>query len=453
MLRFIEGQVRHRRSRSLLLAVGILVAAVSFTLLASQSTTSALEVRGTIAKNWRPAYDILVRPRGSYTKLERTEGLVRANYLSGIFGGITSRQWRVILSTPGVEVAAPIENIGYILPFERVAIPITRYLSYDPYQVYRVREAYIANNGLSHYPGPDTYVYYTRAHRFIDQAGDPHEVVPGRAAIPVCNGFNYGGSATPRSPFDLRFQSWLYCFSSRSPNLADRENGAALGKVVGTTTSVYFPLLLAAVDPGQEGKLLNLGHAVISGRALKEDDGPQVVTGAGANRTTVREAPVIAASRISLDETLLATVERLRVPPGIDLQSMLASPKARRFLERLPAQKVGVQHIRLQDVFERMVAEASGNAGLGTFESYRTVSPVGYRVLSGGRVAPVPVGNPESDWLSSFFATYLTPPIENQDVQFSSITAQSAQATIVGGVESKPRLHVVGRFDPSRPCC
>ncbi len=102
MLRFIEGQVRHRRSRSLLLAMGILVAAVSFTLLASQATTSALEVRGTIAKNWRPAYDILVRPRGSYTKLERTEGLVRANYLSGIFGGITSRQWRVILSTPPV---------------------------------------------------------------------------------------------------------------------------------------------------------------------------------------------------------------------------------------------------------------------------------------------------------------------------------------------------------------
>src|SRR5439155_26479041 len=120
--------------------------------------------------------------------------------------------------------------------------------------------------------------------------------VHGQAAIPVCNGFNYGGSLASHSPFDLRFQSRLYCFSSRSPNLARREYGGPFGKVVTTATSVYLPLLLAAVDPGEEGKLLNLGHAIISGRALKEDDGPKVVTGAGANGSSVREAPVIASS-------------------------------------------------------------------------------------------------------------------------------------------------------------
>ena len=112
MRRFLIGQLRHRPSRTLTLAAGILVAAVSFVLLTTAATTGQLRVKGTIAQNWRTAYDILVRPENSFTPLERQEGLIRDNYLSGIFGGITMRQWHTILHIPGVQVAAPIEARG-----------------------------------------------------------------------------------------------------------------------------------------------------------------------------------------------------------------------------------------------------------------------------------------------------------------------------------------------------
>jgi putative ABC transport system permease protein len=83
--RFIWSTLVHRRGRTATLGLGILVAAVSFTLLTAAVRTSQLQVRGTVTRNFRPAYDILVRPKGSFTHLDQRKGLVRANYLSGIF--------------------------------------------------------------------------------------------------------------------------------------------------------------------------------------------------------------------------------------------------------------------------------------------------------------------------------------------------------------------------------
>ena len=109
------SQLRFARRRAAALAVAILVAAVSFILLTASTATSSLRIHGRILQNFRPAYDILVRPRGSKTELERSAGLVRPNYLSGIFGGISMEAYRRILHTEGVDVAAPIANVGYVL--------------------------------------------------------------------------------------------------------------------------------------------------------------------------------------------------------------------------------------------------------------------------------------------------------------------------------------------------
>ncbi|MDQ5822186.1 MAG: hypothetical protein M3540_12165, partial [Actinomycetota bacterium] len=87
---------------------------MSFVLLSAAATTSDLRVRGSVESNFRNAYDILVRPRGSLTPLERRSRLVRDNYLSGIFGGITLGQYREIERIPGVAIAAPIANMGYV---------------------------------------------------------------------------------------------------------------------------------------------------------------------------------------------------------------------------------------------------------------------------------------------------------------------------------------------------
>src|SRR5205085_12273835 len=87
--RFVASQLRFRRGRALALAGGILVAGVAFTILTASAHTAAFHTRGTITRNYRTAYDILVRPHGSTTPLERREGLVRDNYLSGIYCGMS----------------------------------------------------------------------------------------------------------------------------------------------------------------------------------------------------------------------------------------------------------------------------------------------------------------------------------------------------------------------------
>ena len=74
MLRLIAAELRFRRGRALALLAGIAVATASFTVLTGASQSSKLEVRGQVARHFRTAYDVLVRPRGAPSALERQRG-------------------------------------------------------------------------------------------------------------------------------------------------------------------------------------------------------------------------------------------------------------------------------------------------------------------------------------------------------------------------------------------
>lgn len=162
MLRVVWRQVTQRRGRSVAVVSAILVAAVSFSLLTSAVATSKLQVRGTVDENFRTAYDILVRPSGSRTALEVADGLVQENYLSGIFGGITMDQYRRIASLSGVEVAAPVAMVGYVLPALYVSIRIDEFVTPANQQLWVVSRSRQSDRGLSAYPDPDSYIYLTR---------------------------------------------------------------------------------------------------------------------------------------------------------------------------------------------------------------------------------------------------------------------------------------------------
>src|SRR6266540_1281326 len=96
MLNIALGQLRRRPGRAAALAATLIAATAGFLLLASAGRTTDVRVQGSVHSAFRPAYDILVRPQGSTTTLERDERLVRPNYLSGVFGGITLAQYRRI---------------------------------------------------------------------------------------------------------------------------------------------------------------------------------------------------------------------------------------------------------------------------------------------------------------------------------------------------------------------
>src|SRR5918912_4189919 len=158
---FVQSQLRTRPGRSLALAAVLVAASVTTVLLISSARTQALRVRGTVTTNYRTAYDILVRPTGSRTPLEEQQGLVRDNYLSGLFGGITLAQLRTIRSIRYVDVAAPIANIGFVLFPAQTRVPLDGVVDRAPFQVYRIRYANVEQGGTSRYPQGVTYVYYS----------------------------------------------------------------------------------------------------------------------------------------------------------------------------------------------------------------------------------------------------------------------------------------------------
>ena len=204
MWRMIGRQVRSRRDRTIALGAGILVASVSFSLLTAAAATSQLEVHGTVENAPRPAYDILVRPKGAADAIETKDNLVRDNYLAGTFGGISIAQWQKILGIPGVSVAAPIANIGYTILQATLSIPIGSLIDSAPEQLFRINLTWKAANGLSSYPGGNDYVYYTPTSRFVwvpalDGGSLVEQVVPGQAKplnlcpeFPTPTGLNAG---------------------------------------------------------------------------------------------------------------------------------------------------------------------------------------------------------------------------------------------------------------------
>src|SRR5581483_586216 len=107
------SQLRFRGGRVLALLAGMLVAATAFTVLTAAARTAQLRTTGTVSAHFRPAYDILVRPAGVRTSLESAAGTVQPDFLSGIYGGITTAQWQQIQQIAGVQVAAPIAMVGY----------------------------------------------------------------------------------------------------------------------------------------------------------------------------------------------------------------------------------------------------------------------------------------------------------------------------------------------------
>ncbi len=482
MLRVLGAQLRVQPGRVATLGIGIVVAAVAFVLLTAATRTSELHVRGTLKSAFRPAYDILVRPPGSETPLERRERLVRPNFLSGLFGGISFRQWRQLKRIRGVAVAAPIANIGYILPFGKVTIPITDLVDAAPYQLYRIRQTWIANGGLSQYPAPSVYVYYTPRDRFVSLSDNTpwEESGPGaRPPQPSCSGFNQSGPGQPTSPFPpLASQSSLACFPTTTRRLVRTGYVASVNtflppsvKFVGTQADVYFPIYISAIDPVQEAKLVRLDRAVVSGRYLRPNEGFSSFRLPGI---AYKLAPILASSRTYVDERLELTIQRLHIPPRTNVPRALASgaclrnvvpcrdplgpptgalyPNARQFVERLSGTTIAKRGVAAATVYRDLLTTSWAKPWpAGTFApgAYWTTSPARYRPLGPGRLAPVPVRNPAAVWRSQF-SGYITPPRDNVDMQFRRLHARVVSNEITGGAARWNPLKVVGEFDPEK---
>lgn len=441
--RFVATGLRNRAVRASVVAITVLIAATSFLLVTATGKTTNVTIEGRVESVFRPAYDILVRPRGSFTQLERREALVRANYLSGIFGGITLRQYQTIRRLRDVAVAAPIANIGYVLPLQQHAVALDAVVTEEPVQLYRVRVTSVADGGASRYRGDDLYVYYTTRNEFTYGREGISELVPGQGPLPVCSGFDRGRPADrgPFAPF-----SYLTCFSKRSPGQGSDLEGVRFprGKVT-TSYALYFPVFVAAIDPAQEQRLVGLDDAQFEGRYLRQGERWRL---RGDRRTVrYRAIPVLASTETFVAERLEARIERLRVPAGIDVPVRLSSPKAYEFLTGLAGRPVGRHETSPSAFYERLLAQDR----IESFNSW-TTSETRYRGGVDGPLVPLSVTNPLSVWRSPFQSArggFWPAPPANRDVQFRRLTPFIGSNIIgPGNVIRKPALEVVGRYDP-----
>lgn len=466
---------------------GILVATTAFVVLTGTSEVQQLAVRGSIARSFHAAYDILVRPAGSQSAYEQRTGRVRPNYLSGLFGGISVAQWHRIERLPGVSVAAPIANIGYVLPTVTVPVDLTRAVPRHGTVLLRVRLSWITDRGLSRVPDASDYVYVTDRRmlpapekapltatpREEYAAFSPGERLPDGRVVRICPDDAQPLQAlevfpTPDSPFTAGFRSDVECFS-RLTGL--RGAGWApfgherFGPPVpfarghfGIQLTWPFPFLLSAIAPGPEARLDGVNRAVISGRYLNASD--QLHSTLGASGMHLHYIPVLAASAPVTDETAALSVQRLSTAAAtgfarVGLPELPGTFPLASYLDRQPGgpvidrATVGVRR-PYRDFLRTMAPSARSDSNSGAeIDQFWTVGQTSYGQSQATLVPSTVPAQPNQTWDTVGGATYTFVPAEERDVQFRRLTDHNATG-VVNQDYGNAWLYKVGTFAASR---
>jgi putative ABC transport system permease protein len=438
MGRLAWSQVRFRLARTLALVAGVLVAATGFTVLTAASQTAQLRTVGTVSANYRPAYDILVRPRGARTTQENKTGTVQPDFLAGIYGGITMAQYHQIQQVPGVQVAAPIAMVGYTQLQANVFVPVpAAALAGSGRQLYRISTTWVSGNGASHVAQPPSYVYVT-----------PRPVTPPNGN-PVTDGTGPGcmlGNGNPwppgTNPFGTAAQSYTRCWSRVNqydyPGIPHPEAGYYVRWTI--------PVLIAAIDPDAEAELDGLNKAVVSGSYLKENAGVK----AGV------QLPVLASSASGMNEYALTALQQLTAPSAMpDMNAAWASAQA-----SAPGRTVANVRTTAQQAYSAVLKglapineyrPATGGSFTGTpVNGYWSIGPVDYQRTAAGALTPRQEVNPPSVW---YTGNAVPVAMDDEDSQYRKVTAHTTKAAAQNEPPSgfaQALIKVTGVFDPAR---
>ncbi len=447
MWRLVTGQVLRRPGRSLAVVAAIVVVAVSFSLLSASVATSRLQVQGTVEENFRTAYDVLVRPAGSQTGLEASDQLVRENYLSGIFGGITMRQYRQIRSMQAVEVAAPVAMVGYVLPSLFLKEKINDLVTGDRQQLYRMTRTWVSDRGLSRYQEADRYVYVTRQRADYSAGFTQTDPVTGEE-VNVCGSFERNKQRPVRSAFDVERLVGMSCYSTNPPN--PRWSYLPPGDI-GAGVQYPFPLLLAAIDPEQEAALVGLDKAVTGGRYLTGDDRPSVIRVKRGDSTSLkyRQLPILMADQPLVDERLELSWERLEVGDPRQVPGRLMSRDTQQWLDGLSGKPVRSTSMRPEQMYDQLLEAYAGRA-YRMKSQYWSTGQVDYQRSDDGHLRPVSTPKaPRDTWAEPLYPEGYFAPQANADVGFRELQTHVGFSTISdSNVLATPVFRRVGQFDP-----
>lgn len=294
--------------RFALLLVGLAVVHAAVYLLGATTLTAAVTVDQDLSRYWRTTYDILVRPPASRSPIETAFGLVQANHLSGLSGGITVEQYETIKALPGVEVAAPIAMLGFIPP-ERMVFAVFDRLTTPG--AYKIVVSLLIDDGVQVRPQGYRFQYYYVG----DDVASDGSTAPG-PILPI----------NPSFPF---------------PPLGE----------------VEIPLLLAAIDPPQERALVGLDRALIRGRL--PDNGPvhiyTVDFPEGNEDVAAIQVLINATPYVRLH--LRAELTRLTLPPDATTLDAIIARGGAAYLDTLPAEIVAVAEQDGAAAYQRLLDE------------------------------------------------------------------------------------------------
>ena len=440
MGRLAWSQLRFRTVRLLALLLGMLLATTAFTVLTAATRTSQLRTIGTVSAHFIPAYDILVRPRGAQTTLEKHTGTVQPNFMSGLYGGITMKQWHQITGIPGVSVAAPIAMVGYtqLTASSHYALPASAYAA-PRRQLYRIATTWVSDGGTSRITQPASYLYVTpRPLRARDLGTAFSEVVPGGAQAKICQLPDVqGAEAGIASPFSPVMQAGTTCWSK----VNGHGSGSARAKRANPGYEIKWevPVVIAAIDPVAEAKLDGLNHALVSGSYLAENSGRHSALG-----TQHGVFPVLAASGTPGGETAVTQLQELPTPSA-------PPPMNAGWLSREDAatgQTLATTQTTSQQAYQKLLTELPSSPFATAVWGYWSVGPTSYRSGANGSLTPLLVHNPTSAFSLTFeIGTAIA--VDNEDAQYRAVTPHELPAGSPGTISLvKPRL--VGTFDPAK---
>ncbi|MFC4006071.1 FtsX-like permease family protein [Nonomuraea purpurea] len=449
MIRLAAAQLRHRAGRALVLLLGILVAATGFSVLTGTARTQQLEIVGTVRDNYRAQYDLLVRPKGSVTAIERETGMVRSNYLSGIHGGITLDQLATIKKLDGIEVAAPISMIGYFTGSGTVQVPVTDALGEGERTLLRVERTRVADRGLTKIPLSPHYQYLThRPLTFTFEEGDKLDLTTEN--LGSGKEVKLGRSLTwprPRTddPFDRgpTTDAWSTRSGKGEGMALPWGKGAPRKGQAMVEVSQEFPLLLAAIDPEAEARLAGLDKAVVLGDYL-----------GGKAALTKWDVPLLATSRPMMDQSEELVVSRLPAEAAKMVADGAPAAELRSYLDSHKGTEVKKVSLEPDQFFEDLL-DTWTNQGkqldrnvFSPLTRYWTAGPVDYRRDAVGRLTPERVTNPDKIWQQPSKWSEGA-PIGSADAQFRPLTMRPLATGMNGedGLGGPLMMKLMGRFD------
>ncbi|MBC7228726.1 MAG: hypothetical protein H5T61_16085, partial [Thermoflexales bacterium] len=301
MSRIYSPVLRKGSTLTVLLSLGLGALTTIMMLIASLSTGMLVIIEQDLSRFWRTTYDILVRPAGTRSPIEEKYGLVEANHLSGIPGGISFAQYEEIRDIPEVEVAAPVAMLGYLME----EIPVHNFGLPSEEGLYEKVTGIIQDDGVH----PPTF-------------------------RPIVTGYYY---ITP---------------SAQERNVP----GINVNPPTGIGDYFDMPFLLAGIDPAQEAALVGLDRALVKGAFLSGEEALPIKTDVDymGNPISRTHIPVLINATPYISLTLRTELWRVVLPAEISGLDDLAaqSPEYRR---SLPRQLIAVQESNSEALYRKVV--------------------------------------------------------------------------------------------------